>query len=478
MEMELSVLVPQHEERPADLTSPMGGKHQRSLSLSAKWASDKSMALEYLHRQHNVLQRELPTTDLFEALKSGVVLRETVPMETLFPDISNCMSPISRNYTKRMAPWKERENISVFLRQCKSYVFPIYLADLVEMLINGHFMLFSEEHAAHDFKPVDKSQPAEFSNQEVRNVPLRLVLIEFSAVKIMALSKIEMAGVDAKALKGLMAGSNPTLSPEKSTAKVKATTIDEEKVVKSITPSDNEEQEANEPAENDKSTEQQLELELKTEVCNQILEDKDCEEVPELDATATPEQESGSDADDGEDAVEPENTPTVAEEQFVVEATAIDTPIVEDEATVTVIAQILSDMAAAIEEAEREEHWKALAMATPPSPVADDEPRVDIDAPSEAEVTIAEIAVAHTDVEVETKGKVPEEIKAEATAPDATDRPAEAADTKEDASIQPAMTTSRQAVKRPHAKNPEPTDEELDAKAMSKCTCGKNCTIM
>jgi hypothetical protein len=41
-------------------------------------------------------------------------------METLFPDVSNCMSPISRNYTKRMAPWKERENISVFLRQCKS----------------------------------------------------------------------------------------------------------------------------------------------------------------------------------------------------------------------------------------------------------------------------------------------------------------------------------------------------------------------
>ncbi|RLN50257.1 hypothetical protein BBJ28_00003756 [Nothophytophthora sp. Chile5] len=378
--MELSVLVPQHEERGADLTSPMGGKHQRSLSLSAKWASDKSMALEYLHRQH---------------------------METLFPDISNCMSPISRNYTKRMAPWKERENISVFLRQCKSYVFAIYLADLVEVLIND---------------------------------------LE------MALSKIEMAGVDAKALKGLMAGSNSTLPPEKSTAKVKATTIDEEKVVKSITPSDNKEQEASEPAANDESAEQQPQLELKTEVCNQILEDKDCEEVPELDATATPEQESGSDADGDEDTVERESTPTVTEEQSVVETTAIDAPIVEDEAAVTVITQMLSDMAAAIEEAKKEEHWKALAVATPPSPAVDDEPRVEADAPLATDLTIAEVAVDHTDVEVETKGEVTEETKPEATAPDSTDGPAEAADTKEEATIQPAMTTSRQAVKRTHAK--------------------------
>lgn len=33
------------------LASPMGGKHQRDLSLSAKWANNKALALEYLKRQ-------------------------------------------------------------------------------------------------------------------------------------------------------------------------------------------------------------------------------------------------------------------------------------------------------------------------------------------------------------------------------------------------------------------------------------------
>lgn len=43
-------------------------------------------------------------------------------LEKLFPDTVHCLSPISRNYSSRMAPWKERENISVFLKQCKAYV--------------------------------------------------------------------------------------------------------------------------------------------------------------------------------------------------------------------------------------------------------------------------------------------------------------------------------------------------------------------
>jgi hypothetical protein len=50
MDMNLNVLVPQHEDNDVR-ESAMGGKHQRSLSLSAKWASDKAMAIEYLRRQ-------------------------------------------------------------------------------------------------------------------------------------------------------------------------------------------------------------------------------------------------------------------------------------------------------------------------------------------------------------------------------------------------------------------------------------------
>lgn len=62
-------------------------------------------------------------------------------METLFPDVSNCKSPISRNYTKRMAPWKERENISVFLKQCKSYVTPPYLSLMLQHTLRFSLIL-------------------------------------------------------------------------------------------------------------------------------------------------------------------------------------------------------------------------------------------------------------------------------------------------------------------------------------------------
>lgn len=42
-------------------------------------------------------------------------------MEVLFPQAAaSAISPISRKYSQRMAPWKERENISVFLKQCKA----------------------------------------------------------------------------------------------------------------------------------------------------------------------------------------------------------------------------------------------------------------------------------------------------------------------------------------------------------------------
>ncbi|EEY60548.1 uncharacterized protein PITG_13267 [Phytophthora infestans T30-4] len=216
--MDMNVLVPNYDESSDLRQSPMGGKHQRSLSLSAKWASDKSMAIEYLRRQRevmtwieSVLQRELPSTDLFEALKSGVVLREM--METLFPSASSCMSPISRQYSMRMAPWKERENTSVFLRQCKIGMNDLSLfctddlyegTNMVQVLFClQHFMMFSEEHAGHLFKPVARVEPATFSNQE------------------MAMSKIEQAGMDAKAL--ISSRSSP-MTPEKAAIQGKETT--------------------------------------------------------------------------------------------------------------------------------------------------------------------------------------------------------------------------------------------------------------
>lgn len=40
--------------------------------------------------------------------------------ETLYPETADIRSPISRKYSLRMAPWKERENISVFLKHCKA----------------------------------------------------------------------------------------------------------------------------------------------------------------------------------------------------------------------------------------------------------------------------------------------------------------------------------------------------------------------
>jgi hypothetical protein len=60
----------------------------------------------------------MPSKDLYEVLKSGVILREL--LETLYPETTSVLSSISRKYTPLMAPWKERENISVFLKQCKA----------------------------------------------------------------------------------------------------------------------------------------------------------------------------------------------------------------------------------------------------------------------------------------------------------------------------------------------------------------------
>ncbi|OQR94365.1 hypothetical protein ACHHYP_01431 [Achlya hypogyna] len=53
---------------------------------------------------------------LFLLLRSGVILREL--MVVLAPNEAN-PTPIARSYTKLLAPWKERENISIFLNDCR-----------------------------------------------------------------------------------------------------------------------------------------------------------------------------------------------------------------------------------------------------------------------------------------------------------------------------------------------------------------------
>lgn len=51
MELELNLSPDDGAEISSELASPMGGKHQRNLSVSAKWANNKALALEYLKRQ-------------------------------------------------------------------------------------------------------------------------------------------------------------------------------------------------------------------------------------------------------------------------------------------------------------------------------------------------------------------------------------------------------------------------------------------
>ncbi|KAH9184671.1 hypothetical protein AeNC1_013354 [Aphanomyces euteiches] len=98
-------------------------KSNRKLSSSAKWAENKHLALEYLKRQREFVEwmqakmdQTFETHDLHLLLRSGVLLREL--MYKLAPTQSS-RKPIARTYSVAMAPWKERENISVFLADCK-----------------------------------------------------------------------------------------------------------------------------------------------------------------------------------------------------------------------------------------------------------------------------------------------------------------------------------------------------------------------
>ncbi|KAJ8569020.1 hypothetical protein ON010_g6240 [Phytophthora cinnamomi] len=509
MDVNMSVEIPNHEGKSDVRESAMGGKLQRNLSLSAKWASDKAMAIEYLHRQRevmtwieSVLKRELPTTDLFEALKSGVVLREMVgaapssdgrvtssnrravfQMETLFPDVSNCKSPISRNYSKRMAPWKERENISVFLKQCKSigmYDLSLFCTDdlyegtnMVQVLFCvQHFMMFSEEHAGHLFKPVPKAEPAEFSNQEVRYYPcfrtylgltvyLTLCFCHLVVQLEMAMAKIEQAGVDATALKGLISGA--------STMPERVAILEKESIVRTASETAVTSTEKalgrvqdEDPAESDPKEK------VESEVCNQASEDKQDIDNPADDDDLNPEQDSGSDAGDEEEVTELEDISMPAQDNFDVETPSSKHSTADDEEAMAIIQQVVSELTAVIEENEQIE---AQMKATQETSVSQGEPEVstvvDISVPDEGEeiftapaedlvVEVQAEPVEQTDIEIDGIET------AELPAVDLADTPAESTPVENVAIAQPSVEAIGT-----EADNPT-EDEELEAKAMAK----------
>ncbi|KAI9913325.1 hypothetical protein PsorP6_005867 [Peronosclerospora sorghi] len=309
--------------------SAMDGLHQRRLSLSAKWASDESKAIEYLRRQRDVmawiervLKRELPSTSLFESLKSGVVLREL--MEILFPDASNCMSRISRRYSLRMAPWKERENISVFLRQCKSIGMidlSLFCTDdlyegtnMVQVLFcMQHFMMFAEVRAIHPFKPMTMSEPAEFSDQELE----------------LAMSKIERTGM---ALKGLISFDSSVVVPKTITDCEKEASVrggiyvvSKEESVSNI----------------NEGRLEKIKLVGNTEIGNQMSEDKQDANNP-LDDVNT-ELDSGSGASNENEAIQ--RGDAIA----FVEKTSIVVPSAQNQEIKTIIQLVISEMVAQID---------------------------------------------------------------------------------------------------------------------------------
>ncbi|KAK1928756.1 Myophilin [Phytophthora citrophthora] len=472
MDMDLILEMPNHE---GDVrSSPMGGKHQRSLSLSAKWASDKSMAIEYLRRQRevmtwieSVLKRQLPTTDLYEALKSGVVLREM--METLFPDVSNCMSPISRNYSNRMAPWKERENISVFLRQCKSIGMNDLSLFCTDDLYEGtnmvqvlfcvqHFMMFSEENAGDLFLPIAMNEPAEFSNQEVRYYH-------------------RTTGVDAKALKGLISPNSSVMEPEKAAVQVKQTTA--RAVEPTSVPLKDEKLEnvnAEEPAE---ITEEKISVQVQPEVCNQLAEDKQDVDNPADDEDVNPEQETESEAADDDDVGLEDSDNVIKQEAIITEelfggSSSID---MEIEA---IIHEVLMEMAAVIEAAAIE------AQSIVAQIISVCIPRVKLVANVETVAAIEEMEAVVVPVATEVMAESIDQANVQVEVTEGTETPAEnvtstppteSTPIEEAIGTQPTAETTEMVEPVTENATPQQTDEELEAKAMAKCMCGR-CTIM
>lgn len=208
----------QEESFQSRVTSPLGRSSPREHSASEKWANNEQLALEYLKRQkeliswmEKILEKKLLSDDLFEALRSGIILREL--MDKIFSESAGLLSPISRKYNERMAPWKERENISIFLKQCRLLGISDYQlfctddlyegSNMVQVLFGLHsFVLFSKKHL--DEIEISQNQPHDdhdddaslmFSSREIAN----------------AMSKIESSGAQ-KSLESLITETSKAIS--------------------------------------------------------------------------------------------------------------------------------------------------------------------------------------------------------------------------------------------------------------------------
>ncbi|RQM16399.1 hypothetical protein DD237_003414 [Peronospora effusa] len=484
----------------------MDGMHRRRLSLLDKWDNDKLMAIGYLRRQReiitwieSVLKCELSSICLFEVLKSGVVLREM--MEVCFPDASNCMQPINRNYSKQMAPWKERENISVFLRLCKSYqcdrigmnglslfcTDDLYEGtDMVQVLFClEHFKMILEDHTAHYSKCVCTNEPAEFSNQEVRKQFVEMTepdLMVFLLNVQLEMSRTKQDVVNVTTSKRLLSSGRSSVLPTsiadnaKESVTRKASELD-------FVLSKGKKHETVEPA---KVSDEKVIDEVLTEVCNQASEDK-----PDVDNPADGDnvsfRQNGSDVSDEQ--------ATRAVDNFVLmQNTNGDLPLVflgtEAKTEKAVARSLAKQDVSTIIEKEFETPMDEVAIAveeairgTTIDPATDlvvnMKAENDDQVNCKSEVPAVGLVPKGTD-ESENQTNIDNEVTAGTDIPvtDPDDASVESTLAEDIASAQSSAENVPEDVAEQEDATSQPTEEELlDAKTMAKCSCG-TCTIM
>ncbi|GMF43070.1 unnamed protein product [Phytophthora fragariaefolia] len=322
-----------------------------------------------------------------------------------------------------------------------------------------HFMMFSEEHAGHLFKPVPKNEPAEFSNQELE----------------MAMAKIEQAGVDATAFKGLISCDASAVPERVSMGKTNTARTDSEVAAVPSKELALERVEDEEPAESDDSSDK-TEVEVQPDVCNQVSE-LDVEN-PADDDESNPDQECRSDAGDEKEVTQHEDISMTTDDVCAAEILSLETHAADkDEESTTVIQQVLSDMTSAIEEAEIKAQLKAeqdviFVQVEPDTPTNEA-----IDIPEEVVEIVTELTELTEELTLEIKAEPVKQtdVDVEVTEIDApamvvADAPAEASPAEKVEIAEPVVEATTKDVENPTE------DEELEAKAMAKCTC--RCTVM
>ncbi|KAF4036334.1 hypothetical protein GN244_ATG11601 [Phytophthora infestans] len=149
-----------------------------------------------------------------------------------------------------------------------------------------------------------------------------------------------------------------------------------------------------------------------------------------------------------------------------------------------IIYQVLSDLTETIEKTEA--GTRLTAMQIQDTPPFEAEPEVINEIEEEEEVE-KEIPESTPGIAQEAKGETVDQAnielgmndeQADASAANSTDAPVDSTPAGEVASTQPAPETTENATDSKEEENlQQAVDEELEAKAMSKCTCGR-CTIM